>query len=74
MQGQKRLHPQSRGPDAEDPRPALMELRRRAWETLLDLGLTEDEIAAYYGIGKDDPGEVDKAGLDAALRQGIPVR
>jgi hypothetical protein len=73
MQGPDRLHPQFHI-ETEDPRPALMELRRRAWETLLDLGLTEDEIAAYYGIGEDDSREAWNAGLEAALRQGIPVR
>lgn len=67
MQNSARLHSHSDRFDARDVRSELMELRRKAWETLLDLGLTEEEIAAYYGMGKEDSRQ-------AALRQGMPLR
>ncbi|GAB4352381.1 MAG: hypothetical protein Kow0026_09890 [Oricola sp.] len=67
MQNPARLHSHSDQADTRDIRAELMELRRKAWETLLDLGLTEEEIAAYYGMGEEDPRQ-------AALRQGMPVR
>jgi len=38
------------------PRPGhapLEDLHRIAWETLRDLGLTEEEIAAYFGGNLD---------------------
>ncbi len=66
MQNSVRVHSHSDRPDARDPRAALAELRRKAWETLLDLGLTEEEIAAYFGMGNDDSKQ-------AALRQGMPL-
>lgn len=50
MENTSRLFSESDRFDARDIRPVLMELRRKAWETLLDLGLTDEEIAAYYGI------------------------
>lgn len=53
MGNKTRLFSDSDRFDARDMRPVLMELRRKAWETLLDLGLTDEEIAAYYGIEPD---------------------
>lgn len=69
MHNVDRLH---RELGAADIRATLTDLRRKAWETLLDLGLTEEEIAAYYGMdgGPERPG----SGRDAALRQGMPLR
>jgi len=66
MQDPARLHSHSDHDEARDIRSQLMDLRRKAWETLLDLGLTEEEIAAYYGMGRDDARQ-------AALRQGMPL-
>ncbi len=31
-------------------RPAAAEIRRAAWAALSDLGMSDEEIAAYYGI------------------------
>lgn len=45
MENANRLHPQS----GHSGHLALEELRRLAREVLLDLGLTEKEIAAYFG-------------------------
>ncbi|WP_370319871.1 hypothetical protein [Oricola sp.] len=45
MENANRLHPQS----GYDPHMALEKLRRLSREVFLDLGLTEDEIAAYFG-------------------------
>jgi hypothetical protein len=58
MQSTPRLHSRTDHTEARDLRPALVELRRKAWETLLDLGLTEHEIAAYYGV---EPGAAEIA-------------
>lgn len=35
---------------------AAGKVRRLAWQALSDLGMTEDEIAAYYATPKSDPG------------------
>jgi hypothetical protein len=35
--------------------PAALDLSRMAWEALLDLGLTDEEIAAYFRIDMADP-------------------
>ena len=61
MESATRLHSRSDRFDARDIRPALMELRRKAWETLLDLGLTDEEIAAYYGVEPGVPETVPMA-------------
>lgn len=45
MENANRLHPQS----GHAPHMALEKLRRLSREVFLDLGLTEDEIAAYFG-------------------------
>ena len=45
MENANRLHPQS----GHAPLVALEKLRRLSREVFLDLGLTEDEIAAYFG-------------------------
>jgi len=74
MQSTPRLHSQAEHCESGDVRSALADLRRKAWETLLDLGLTEEEIAAYYGIARDGSMPARDAGRQAALRQGIPVR
>jgi len=60
MQSTPRLHSQTDCFESRDVRPALAELRRKAWETLLDLGLTEQEIAAYYGV---EPGAAETVAL-----------
>lgn len=45
MENANRLHPQS----THAPHTALETLRRLSREVFLDLGLTEREIAAYFG-------------------------
>ncbi len=60
MQSTPRLHSRSDRFESRDVRPALAELRRKAWEALLDLGLTEEEIAAYYGV---EPGAAEAVAL-----------
>lgn len=50
MQSTPQLHSRSDCFEFRDVHPALRELRRKAWEALLDLGLTEEEVAAYYGV------------------------
>ena len=45
MENANRLHPQS----SHAPHTALEKLRRLSREVFLDLGLTEREIAAYFG-------------------------
>ncbi|QKV19443.1 hypothetical protein [Oricola thermophila] len=60
--------------DARDVRYELLQLRRRAWEALLDLGLSEAEIAAYYGIAGDGADErPDAAGRDS-VHSGVSAR
>lgn len=49
MESTYRLHPRS----GRAAHLALEDLRQRAWEALLDLGLTEDEIASYFGSDLD---------------------
>jgi hypothetical protein len=53
MENKTRLFSDSDRFDTRDIRPVLTELRRKAWETLLDLGLTDEEIAAYYETAGD---------------------
>lgn len=60
MQSTPRLQSHSDRFESGDVHPALRELRRKAWEALLDLGLTEREIAAYYGI---EPGAAEAVAL-----------
>ena len=52
MENASRLHPQS----GHAPLVALETLRRLSREVFLDLGLTEDEIAAYFGGDPKDIG------------------
>ena len=65
MENASRLHPQS-GPA---PLVALEKLRRLSREVFLDLGLTEDEIAAYFGADSNDiGGSADKSSVEAGAR------
>lgn len=52
MENANRLHPQS----GHAPHLALEKLRRLSREVFLDLGVTEDEIAAYFG---GEPKDID---------------
>ena len=58
MENANRYYPQS----GYAPHLALEKLRRLSREVFLDLGLTEDEIAAYFGGDpKDSDGSADAA-------------
>ena len=58
MESLKRLHPRPDAAQGPAAWLALAELRKRAWETLLDLGLSDEEIAAYYGNNLHDSGHL----------------
>ncbi|MFZ2102527.1 MAG: hypothetical protein WAU86_18380 [Oricola sp.] len=68
MQSHTNLHPQSDRFDARAFRPAEKEIRRAGWEALSDLGLTDVEIAAYYGIGAGRSKEAWTSGSENADR------
>ena len=53
MENTDRMYPQTGGFDAREGIKALENLRRTAWKTLLDLGLTDDEIVAYFETDPD---------------------
>ena len=53
MENTDRMHQQTGGFDAREGIKALENLRRTAWKALLDLGLTDDEIVAYFETDPD---------------------
>ena len=62
MENTDRMHPQTGALDARAGIEALENLRRTAWKALLDLGLTDDEIVAYFESDPDMGAPADMPG------------
>ena len=71
MQSHTNLHPRSDRFDARAFRPATKEVRRASWDALSDLGLTDVEIAAYYGMGDGHSKEAWTSDPEAAERVSV---